>query len=284
MLWNLKRISTLLGLAHYGPVGDRMNPWLADLPYCGTPPLPAELWSRWNFDPILLGVLVVLMIGHARHTGVLRPVGINRTLARMYFIAGWTALTLGLISPICALSVALFSARVTQHMWLVLIAAPLLVLASSRRAKPRAAWVPPFSPIAAAAVFAACLWFWHAPHPYALTFTSDLTYWLMHVTLIGSAILLWRSMAGESGLARVGAGFLTFLQMGLLGALLTLAPRTLYVPHLLTAPLWNLSPLQDQQLGGLIMWIPAGFILVFAALASVLSMLRAPVASRELGT
>jgi putative membrane protein len=263
-----------------------MTAWLDNLPYCGTPPAPAELWARWNLDPILLGVLVVLMIWHARRTGVLRPAESNRTFTRTYFIAGWTALALGLISPLCALSVALFSARVTQHMWLVLIAAPLLVLASSPVRKPSAALASKsaYSPIAAGTVFAACLWLWHAPRLYALTFTSDLAYWLMHATLIGSAILLWRSMAGENGLARVGAGFLTFFQMGLLGALLTLAPRTLYAPHLLTAPLWDLSPLQDQQLGGLIMWIPAGFVIVFAALASVLSMLRPPVAVREPGT
>jgi putative membrane protein len=256
-----------------------MNAWLADLPYCGTPPVPAELWSRWNLDPILLGALVLLMIWHARYAGVLRPIGTIRISTRAYFIAGWTALTLGLISPICALGVALFSARVTQHMWLALIAAPLLALASSPSHKRMLDSKLLSSPMAAGALFAVCLWFWHAPRIYALTFTSDVAYWLMHVTLTGSAVLLWRSMAAVNGLARVGAGFLTFLQMGLLGALLTLAPRILYTPHLLTAPLWGVSPLEDQQLGGLIMWIPAGFVLVFAALGSVLGLLRTPATS-----
>lgn len=263
-----------------------MNAWLADLPYCGTPPVPAELWSRWNLDPVLLSVLALLMLWHAQRTGVLRNVTAIRTPRRAvaYFIAGWTALALGLVSPICALSVALFSARVTQHMWLMLVAAPLLVFASSSQRASDSAPVSKSltSPIAAAAMFAACLWFWHAPRLYALTFTSDVAYWLMHVTLTGSAILLWRAIGpgpAEMCLARVGAGFLTLLQMGLLGALITLAPRTLYSSHLLTAPLWRLSPLEDQQLGGLIMWVPAGIVLVFAALGSVLSMLGASAAS-----
>lgn len=253
-----------------------MNNWLDDIPWCGTPPAPAELWMRWNLDPVLLGVLLVLMIWHAHRTGFLHRSDERRATARLCFIGGWGALTLGLISPICALSVALFSARIAQHMWLVLIAAPLLTLAGPVSLAPRATIVPKaqYSLFSGGTAFAVCLWLWHAPLLYALTFTSDLAYWTMHVTLIGSALILWRSMLGGNGLGRVGVIFFTFLQMGLLGALITLAPRILYGPHVLTASLWGFSPLRDQQLGGLIMWIPAGFVLLFVALASVLVLLR----------
>ena len=56
--------------------------------------------------------------------------------------------------------------------------------------------------------------------------------------------------------------------MGFLGALITLAPRAVYAPHALTAAAWGLTPLGDQQLGGIIMWIPGCLVfLVFALLA-----------------
>jgi putative membrane protein len=66
----------------------------------------------------------------------------------------------------------------------------------------------------------------------------------------------------------------TTLQMGFLGALLTFSARPLYAVHALTTPAWGLSPLADQQLGGIIMWIPAGAIFVGAIVGAVAVMLR----------
>lgn len=129
----------------------------------------------------------------------------------------------------------------------------------------------------AAGLFAVCLWLWHAPALYAETFTSDVAYWLMHLTLTGSALLLWDVLLQshvERALVRVGVGFASLVQMGMLGALITLAPRLLYSPHALSTQAWGLLPLQDQQLGGLIMWVPAGAALFIACLASVASLLR----------
>ncbi len=115
------------------------------------------------------------------------------------------------------------------------------------------------APIWAAATFAALLWFWHAPAPYAETFRSTFVYWSMHVTLYGAALWLWSSLT-DAPLPKtfqvVFAGMMSSVQMGFLGALITLAPRALYTPHLLTTAAWNLTPLQDQQLGGAIMWVP----------------------------
>lgn len=267
-----------------------MNTWLDNLAYCGTAPIPAELWLRWNLDPWLLSVLALLMLGHARYIGILRressPDACRHTGRRLgCFVGGWSAMVLGLISPLCALSVALFSARVLQHMWLILIAVPLLVWANAHP-PPRggAQRVSNFlyPPMMVAGAFAVCLWFWHAPRMYALTFTSDVMYWLMHLTLIGSALLLWRAITSGSAanfLTRIGAGFLTLLQMGLLGALLTLSQRLLYVPHVMTAPLWGLSALEDQQLGGLLMWVPAGWVLIMVVLGTVFGILKTPTAA-----
>jgi putative membrane protein len=245
---------------------------LAQASYCGAPPLPAEIWLRWNLDIALIVALAALMIAHGVQLGVL-SMAKRRTPQprRLFFYTGWIALTFAVISPLCALGVALFSARVAQHAWLTMLAAPLLVLASVRpQINPMA------RPMTGAAIFAAALWSWHLPPLYELTFRSDLAYWLMHVSLFGAATLLWRGLihGGERAwLARVGAGFLTVAQMGLLGALITLAPRPLYEVHLLTTEGWRLTPLEDQQLGGLIMWAPTAFVLLAAALSVVYEML-----------
>ena len=82
------------------------------------------------------------------------------------------------------------------------------------------------------------------------------------------------ALSHEHALTRVVAGVVTLTQMGLLGALIAFAPRPLYTPHLVTAPIWNLTALEDQQLGGLIMWIPASAVFLVAALITAYSVLR----------
>jgi cytochrome c oxidase assembly factor CtaG len=72
------------------------------------------------------------------------------------------------------------------------------------------------------------------------------------------------------------ASLVSTVQMGLLGALITLAPRPLYAPHLLTTDAWGLAPLEDQQLGGLVMWIPGGVAYVVGALAVARTWLSRP--------
>ncbi len=84
-------------------------------------------------------------------------------------------------------------------------------------------------------------------------------YWLMQATLLGSAWLLWRAIlapAAQPGPALI-ALVATIGQMGLLGALIVFAPQPLYWAHLASTAAWGLSPLADQQLGGLLMWVPA---------------------------
>jgi putative membrane protein len=166
------------------------------------------------------------------------------------------------------LSVALFAARITQHMILILIAAPLIGLAlpagTPQRARLRL-W-------GSSASFLVALWFWHMPAPYDATFTSTSYYWLMHVTLFGSAILLWRELLHHRNTLLfdvLGAGVLTSMQMGLLGAVLTMAGRPLFFWHLTTTQAWGLSPLQDQQLGGVLMWVPGIALFLWSALRAL---------------
>lgn len=229
------------------------------LPYCGAAPTPDALWMRFNLDPVLIVALLILAIVHLRYAPPRRS---------GFALSGWAVAAAAFVSPLCALSVALFAARITQHMILILIAAPLIGLAlpagPPQRARLRL-W-------GSSASFLVALWFWHMPAPYDATFASTSCYWLMHVTLFGSAILLWRELLhhGNALLFDVlGAGVLTSMQMGLLGAVLTMAGRPLFFWHLTTTQAWGLSPLQDQQLGGVLMWVPGIALFLWAALRTL---------------
>ena len=189
---------------------------------------------------------------------------------RRSLVIGWGVLAALLLSPLCNLSVALFSARVAQHVVLLTVAAPLLAVAVPLRRGHG-----PGRLALRAGLFALALWVWHLPGPYGLTFRSDLAYWAMQSSLVGAAVCLWRGLllgAATRPDAVLLAGLATAAQMGALGAFLTVAPRPLFAPHALTTLPWGLTPLEDQQLGGLLMWVPGG--VAFAALA-LLALSRA---------
>ncbi|WP_299819621.1 cytochrome c oxidase assembly protein [uncultured Jannaschia sp.] len=213
--------------------------------YCGVAPLPAELWSRWNLDPVLLGALALL------------AALVWRTISGRLAVA---VLFLAFVSPLCALSSALFSARVVHHVLLVAVAAPLLV----RAAGPRGAGLP----ASAFAVSTATLWAWHWPGAYDLALSHVGVYWLMQLSLLGSAVWFWRVVLApeRSGVEALTLIVAAFAQMGMLGAILFFAPQPLYEAHLLAPFAWGLAPLDDQRLGGLLMWVPAG--LPYAAVAA----------------
>ena len=202
--------------------------------YCGPAPAPADIWVRWNFDPWALAVLVAL----ALYAGRTRP-----------GIAGIIVLAFAFLSPLCALSQALFSARVVHHVLLVAVAAPLLAL--SRPARGVMSAGPPFL------LATAALWLWHAPVAYDAALGHKALYWLMQASLFGSAVIFWRAVFSQPGGAGVLWVFLAYLAMGMLGAILTLAPAAVYATHAIAPLQWGLTPLSDQQLGGLIMWMPA---------------------------
>ncbi|TVQ34359.1 MAG: cytochrome c oxidase assembly protein [Geminicoccaceae bacterium] len=208
--------------------------------YCGLPPTPADLALAWNLDPPLLAGLALFGVLVARHA-------VDRT-------AGWSAwvlLALVFVSPLCALTAALFSARLLHHVVLVALVAPLLV---------RAFPLPGPWLLAAGPVFVAhwlVLWLWHVPGAYVWALDTVAGYWLMQVTLLASAVLLWRAvLLGPTG-PSFGLLVGTIGQMGLLGALLVFAPEPLYLVHLATTAPWGLTPLADQQLAGVVMWVPA---------------------------
>lgn len=231
------------------------------LPYCGAAPLPAGLWLAWNPDPVVIaglaGLLACGLALRGRAAGAWR----GRMLA-----LGVLALAVAFISPLCALSSALFSARVAHHLLLVSVAAPLLALAFPAR-HPRPGLLAP-----ALLAHVVALWLWHAPGPYAAALADDALYWTMELSLLGTAWLAWRGLLARGVPAlRAALGHVVLIGlMGLLGALITFAPAPLYAPHLLTTEPFGLTALEDQQLAGLLMWVPA----ILPNLAAALLCLR----------
>jgi putative membrane protein len=219
------------------------------VPYCGSAPAPGD-W-RWNLDPILLaGLAVALLLVVWRTRGVGRLAG----------LAAIGVLFISFVSPLCALSSALFSARTVHHVLLVAIAAPLSARAlpafSARKAQLGLA----------TAVQAVVLWAWHAPSLYGAALANDGVYWLMQGSLFVSAVWFWAGVRSAPAPTSVAALLAAMIAMGLLGALLTFAGQPLYGPHLLTTGPWGMTPLEDQQAAGLIMWAPAAAVYLAAAL------------------
>lgn len=225
-------------------------------PYCGAAPEPAALAGRWNFDP---GLLALLMIGGGLYLLHRRRGGEGRD---HFVAAAGVVLLASFVSPLCALSSALFSARVTHHALLVAVAAPLLAVGLPRF-RVRIGLAP------ATALHAVVLWTWHAPGPYAWALSHDAAYWLMQATLLGTALAFWAAVRRVGGTPAAAALLATFVQTGLLGALITFAAAPLYLPHIASSALYGLSPLEDQQLAGLIMWAPMAGAYLLAALVLV---------------
>ncbi len=226
-----------------------MNPtvWL---PYCGPAPAAGE-W-RWNPDPLLIAALAAAALAFALGT---------RGRERALGLGAVAVLAVGFVSPLCALSSALFAARTVHHVLLVAVAAPLLAWA-----------LPPrrLGPLAlATAGQAVVFWLWHAPAAYGWALSHDVAYWSMQTSLLGTAVWFWAGVRRASPPAAVAHLLVAMVAMGLLGALLTFAGRPLYAPHLLTTAAWGLSPLEDQQIAGLIMWAPAAAIYLAAALLTL---------------
>lgn len=213
------------------------------------------------------------------------------------FAAGWAVLGLALVWPLDAFGEWLLSAHMAQHMLLAAVAAPLLVVGMARpisvaalpRRWVRAAatpvrrlrdlriWQTAFAPTAATALQAAVMWGWHAPPAMQAALQSDLVHYAMHASFLLAGWLFWSAVLRSRRDREIGeaAGVIglvaTMVQMGLLGALLTFAEDPRYPHYLVHAPQAGVSALADQQLAGLIMWVPAAvpYCLGGVALAAV---------------
>ena len=219
---------------------------ILSVPYCGEAPLPQDLAARWNFDPLPIALVLAALFA-ARLLGA-RAVPL---------LAGGAVILVLFVSPLCALSSSLFSVRVAHHLTLTAVAAPLLAAALPGRGGGLALWT---------AVHALVFWGWHAPPAYAFALASDAAYWTMQASLLASALMLWRAIGHAPLPSAVAALLATMVQMGLLGALLTFSATPLYAWHAATTQAWGFSPLEDQQLAGLVMWVPGAGLYLAAAL------------------
>lgn len=225
------------------------HPWL---PYCGIAPEPTNWLASWNDDPILL-LLIAVGLGLG-----LRYVPREK---KCHLAAAAVALLL-FVSPLCALGSALFTMRAIHHVALALVLAPLLA-----RSLDLKKFILPSSLALLTGVQAIFLWFWHAPLIYSSALSNNFVFWIMQITLIGSAAVWWASLRQAPAAAAALATLATMVQMGALGALLTFARRAFYAPHFATTQAWGWTPLEDQQVAGLIMWAPASAAYLLIALA-----------------
>jgi putative membrane protein len=253
----------------------------------GGPLHPDDLWTAWEFDP---GVVIPLAISAALYAlGSRRQFGLT-SIQRLCFWSGWASLVIALISPLHPMGEVLFSAHMVQHEILMLISAPLLVLSRplvtflwalpfewrrtlgrwSKAPAIRNPWLWMTAPFAAWWIHAVAIWAWHAPVLFQATIHNDLIHTAQHLSFFLTALLFWWSLFYAHGRRAYGSGvlyvFTTAIHTGILGALLTFAPRPWYPIYSNTTQAWGLTPLQDQQIGGLIMWVPASLVYLAAGL------------------
>lgn len=257
---------------------------------------PAEFWSAWNFDPWLIGLLFLGHWAYGRgisrlwgQAGVGRGVSVVRVAA---FLAGELALVIALLSPLDALGETLLSAHMVQHGLLIAVAPPLLLLglpgaafawmlpAATRRRLARSSsgrtmvrslsWM--LNPLAAAAIHGAAIWIWHVPAIFDAALASRSLHTLEHFSFLVTALLFWQSLmlasrSVSTAAIGVASAFATLLHGGLLGALITFAPYVLFDWYVGRSLSWGLAPIEDQQLAGLIMWVPISIVYFVAGLA-----------------
>lgn len=256
----------------------------------------SEVSAGWSAEPgvvIPLAVVAVLYVRGVRVVG-----GARRVPGLLWFAAGWTILFLSLLSPLHSASEQLFSAHMVQHELLMVVAAPLLALSRplpvlldgipsrlhSRveslgdRPRVRNAWRTLNRPLEAWVIHAIVIWIWHVPALFQATLSNDAVHALQHLSFLGSAYLFWSSLMADGYPERGGLAvlslFTTAVHTGVLGALISFARRAWYPAYATGAAVWHMTPLADQQLAGLIMWIPASAAYLVAALLIMRRWLR----------
>jgi putative membrane protein len=271
--------------------------------HAGEPLRPHDLWTAWTFEPATMTALGLTGLAYA--IGVRRvwgAAGVGRGVRQRdawAFASGWLLLFLSQASPLHAAGGSLFSAHMIQHEILMTVAAPLLVIGKPliafvwalppawrpvvgawSKTRPVAnAWSAITHPLAAFTIHGAAIWVWHVPRLYDATVTNDAVHAAQHTSFLVTALLFWWVVLEplrSRGNAPMSVAILygTVLHTGALGALLTLTSRILYPVYLTTTTPWGLRPIDDQQLGGIIMWVPGGLAYVIAGLMVVARMLR----------
>ncbi|MBO4220940.1 cytochrome c oxidase assembly protein [Bradyrhizobium neotropicale] len=205
-------------------------------------------------------------------------------------LVGWLSLAAALISPLHWLGERLFTFHMVEHEIIMAVAAPLIAIARPvgtlfwslprrtrlnmgrlmRHSVTRTTWNWLSAGRNATLLHGVAIWAWHAPVLFDAAVDNLLLHRLQHLSFFATAVLFWWSVfrRSETGAAAWHV-FVTMLHTSLLGALMALAPRVLYQQQTTASAAWGLTPLEDQQLAGIIMWVPAGTIYAGAALALI---------------
>jgi cytochrome c oxidase assembly factor CtaG len=268
----------------------------------GCPIAPHDFWRAWTFEPLpVLGLVVSAGLygrGLARLRRTARRRGVRGWEAACFAI-GWLVLALALVSPLHAWGGALFSAHMGQHELLMTVAAPLLVLGrplvamlwalplARRRAigglgrapVVRGPWRVLTAAPVAAALHTAGILLWHLPPLYTRAVLLPWVHALQHATFLVTALLFWWALLhGRQARLRYGAAVLYLFGLAVatagLGALLFVSERPWLDVYAGRTAAWGLTPLEDQQLAGLLMWMPGGAAYLVAAVALLGAWLR----------
>ncbi|HEX3882125.1 MAG TPA: cytochrome c oxidase assembly protein [Stellaceae bacterium] len=254
-----------------------------------------HILSGWSDN---IGLWVSLIVGAGWYAaGVARlynrgqsggPIGKSHIAA---FSAGMAILFIVLVSPFDAVADQLFWVHMVQHLALLLVATPLLIMGRPALAflwafggggRRRVGWLwkafglrrglaVAMHPIVVWLLFCGAFVVWHFPGPYQWALRDENIHTLEHVTFFVSALMFWSLVVEPSGVRRLDYGpTLVFvvtaaILSGLPGALIALAPRPLYPAHAAGDAAWGLTLLEDQQLAGIVMWIPGGLVYLIAA-------------------
>ena len=256
---------------------------------------PGWTWDPWITLPLLLSALAFGLGWYRLYTRSAKGRSRLRTRAWL-FAAGWLAMAIALVSPLHEAGERSFSAHMVEHEILMLLAAPFIVLAeplaamlwafpaNARRAIGAAAASTPVTAIFAALtgaimatiVQAAALWIWHMPALFDLALANEGWHAAQHLSFVLSALLFWTAMLGRHGAGASSTGaralaalclLATSIVTGALGALMAFSDSPWYAGYarLARAP-FGLTPAEDQQVAGLVMWIPGGMVHAIAAL------------------
>ena len=265
------------------------------------PGVPSDAGPEWWVLACLALSMLMYGIGYKR-LGVRARRGRRARMREAgYFLGGWVALAVALASPLDGAGASSFSAHMVQHELLMIVAAPLLV-----RGRPLGvwawsvpqAWLRPFGgamrtsaagavwrsltrPLHAWLLHFASLWLWHVPYLFQAALLHPAVHALQHASFLFPALLFWWAVIGRNTPAhRPGAAiaylFTTMLHTSALGALFAMSGRIWYPVYGIGATQYGLAPLEDQQLGGLIMWVPGGLAYVIAALVLCAGWLKLP--------
>lgn len=258
---------------------------------------PHDLWNTWNWNPfLLLGLVGVSWFYSQGLRQLWQQAGYGHGVSPQQALAfnfGLLSLFVALISPLDVLSNRLFAAHIVQHLLLVAVAAPLMVwgtpLVALLWAIPRGqrrplawwwrrqsilqqGWQRLCQPLTAWGLQALALWLWHLPVFYEAALQDGVLHAVEHGCLLGAALLFWWVVlhGGSSAPRNWGLAtlllFTTALHTGGLGALITFAATPWYATYDNTAAR-GLTALADQQLAGVIMWVPMGTVYLFGALS-----------------